>query len=285
MPIATVGLQEHAGHSGAPAARQERRQKGRARVSREMLIRSADFNGGSFEEICSTVNFSRGGFYFLTLHDRYRVGMRLRVSQATQSGTEDNWEHLGRVVRVHRQGSGFGVAVFLSPQEASRVEAAPASANSSERRATARTTFVASTEIIDAHTGERVRVRTADLSTRGCYIDTLNPLPVASTVRLQIEKDNQTVGFRAKVVSSHIGSGMGLVFEGMTAEQRSMLAKWLGGEFSASSAGAVAFPIRQESGENEAQLAEDPRFLRLLNILLSKGILSEAEAHSLLCDL
>jgi len=250
-----------------------------------MLIRGADLHEGSFEEICSTSNFSRGGFYFLTTQDRYRVGMRVRVAPAAQLGTEGSWESLGRVVRVHRQEAGFGVAVFLSPTVSPRVEDAPASARNLERRSTARHTFVASTEIIDVHSGQRVRVRTADLSTRGCYIDALNPLPVDSTVRLQIEKENELVEFRAKVVSSHLGSGMGLVFEGMTGQQRCTLAKWLGGESAAPAAGSVAFSRRQEVAQSESQLAEDPRFLKLLEILISKGILSETEARSLLCDL
>jgi hypothetical protein len=281
MPVASVTLPNQTSPSGAPAAKPERRRKGRAKVSREMRVRAAEFNDGSFEEVCSTLNFSRCGLYFLTPHDRYRVGMRLRVSPANQQASECAWEHLGKVVRVHRQGALFGVAVFLSDQ-------APSSnAIEAERRSAARPLFVASTEIIDVHTGERSRVRTADLSTRGCYIDTLNPLPLHSTVRLQIEKENETVQFQAKVVSSHLGSGMGLVFEPMTAQQRNTLAKWLGCEPADSPAGPSpdASPRCQETAQSQRQSPEDPRFLKLVSMLTSKGILSDSEADSLLRDL
>jgi hypothetical protein len=283
MPIASVEPQKTS-LSGTSAAKHERRRKRRAKVSREMRIRAADFNDGSFEEVCSTLNFSRDGLYFLTPHERYHVGMRLRIAPAQQLGAEGAWENLGRVVRVHRQGAGFGVAVFLSHDAASRAEAVAECAGSLERRSVARLPFVASTEIIDVRSGERSRVRVADLSTRGCYIDTLNPLPLHATVQLQIEKGEDCVEFRAKVVVSHLGSGMGLVFEGMTSEQRSMLAKWLRGESPAFAADSQVLARRREGAESEGQFPADPRFLKLLSVLTSKGILSESEADALLRD-
>jgi hypothetical protein len=239
-----------------------------------MCIRAADFNDGAFEEVCSTLNFSRCGLYFLTPHDRYRLGMRLRVSPASHQGAEGAWEHMGKVVRVHRQGAFYGVAVFLSDH-------AP-SANNTERRSNVRPLFVASTEIIDVHTGEHNRVRTSDLSTRGCYIETLNPLPLDASVRLQIQKENETVEFQAKVVSSHLGSGMGLVFEAMTPQQRAILARWLRGTPAAFHVGPSAGPRRQEAAANKSQSAEDRRFQSLVNLLISKRILSDSEAVSLL---
>jgi hypothetical protein len=79
---------------------------------------------------------------------------------------------------------------------------------------------------------------------------------------------------------------MGLVFEGITGEQRSMIAKWLCGESTASSSGLSALPRHQEeAAEGKGQLPESARFLKLLNILTRKGILSESEARSLLRDL
>lgn len=278
MPVASVTHQNQTSPSG-PVGRQERRVKGRAKVAREMRIRPADFNDGSFEEVCSTLNFSRCGLYFLTPHDRYRIGMRLRVSPANQQGAEGAWQNMGRVVRVFRQESLYGVAVFLSEHAATtnNIEV--------ERRRAARPLFVASTEIIDVHTGQHNHVRTADLSTHGCYIDTLNPLPLDATVRLQIQKDNETVEFQAKVVSSHRGSGMGMVFEAITDQQRSTLAKWLGGDFAVCHAGPNATPRRQEPAANKTQLADDPRFSKLVSLLANKGILSDSEADALLRDL
>src|ERR1017187_8595668 len=103
MPIASLDLQKQAAPSVTPAARQERRQKARAKVSRKMRIRQADFGDGSFEEVRCTLNMSRDGLCFLTPHDRYHVGMRLRIAPAAEPGTEGAWGSQGNVVRVDRR--------------------------------------------------------------------------------------------------------------------------------------------------------------------------------------
>lgn len=282
MPIISSDIPKQTDSSGAPAARKELRRKARAKVSREMLIRPADFNEGSFEEVCNTVDFSRDGFYFLTRHDRYSSGMRLRVAPAEQR-SDSAWENFGKVVRVTRRGTGFGVAVALASSAASGAPAgAGSTANQRERRSAARSPFVATTEILDVQTGECSRVRTADLSTQGCYIDTLNPLPVGATVRLQIEKESDVLEFRGRVVSSHNGSGMGVVFEGMAGEQRAMLAKWLRGTSSVPAASFGVKPREEQEVEIEGQCEDDPRFLRLVNVLHRKGILNESDVRTLL---
>jgi PilZ domain len=125
-----------------------------------------------------------------------------------------------------------------------------------------------------------ILVRTADLNTSGCYIDTLNPLPLETTVRLQIQKESATVEFRARVISCHPGSGMGLVFEGITPEQRSTLAKWLCKQPTELQFGSTVSPRTEGKGRFE----DGQRFANLLDILTRKGILSKSEALSLLRD-
>jgi hypothetical protein len=177
-----------------------------------MRIRSADFIDGTFEEVRSSLNVSSEGCYFLTFHDRYYVGMRLRIAPANEPRNESAWEERGVVVRVDRRGSGFGVAVAFAKTVASRGQTMPASPGKRERRSGVRQLFVTSADIIDVRTDARSRMRTADLSTQGCYIDTLNPLPLDATVRLQIQKENVTMELRCRVISSHPGSGDGAGF-------------------------------------------------------------------------
>jgi hypothetical protein len=125
-------------------------------------------------------------------------------------------------------------------------------------------------------------MRTADLSTGGCYIDTLNPFPLNTPIRLQIQKESATVEFRARVISCHPGSGMGLVFEGITPAQRSTLAKWLCKQSARlESDSAVSPPTKATKDRSEDQ----PHFARLLDILTRKGVLTESEALSLLRDI
>lgn len=277
MPVDSLELRIQAPSPVSSVADQERRQSGRARVSLELRIRPAAFNDGTFEEVRSTLNVSRAGFYFFTPNDRYYKGMRLRITPAAASQTEADWEKTGQVVRVHRQGAGFGVAVELSKHSTVPISSVPSGeANKNERRSAGRQPFIATTEVIDIHTGVGSPVRTADLSTGGCYIDTLNPLPLDTTVRLQIQKERATVEFRARVTSCHPGSGMGLVFEGITPEQRSMLAKWLCKQPAESGSSVSA------RTEGKDRLEDDQRFANLLDILTRKGILSKSEALSLL---
>jgi hypothetical protein len=301
-------LELHKQAVAASAAQQERRQKRRARVSREMRIQPANFNEGSFEEVRSTLNISRDGLYFLTPHDRYRTGMRLSITAAAECATEGAYEHVGEVVRVHRQVGGFGVAVALAspsrsvspasyapatyastsyaPPSATCPPATSASVKRGERRSAVRRPFIASTDVINVYTGERSQVNTADLSTLGCYIDTVAPLPLDTTALLQIERDNAVVEFRARVISSHVGTGMGLVFEGITREQRALLAKWLRGDSAQPASVPKGLHARSESDdEPQDRFAESPRFAKLMDILIKKGVLNESDVASLLRDL
>jgi hypothetical protein len=267
----------------APVADRERRQIRRARVSLELRIRPAAFNDVTFDEVRSTKNVSRDGFYFFTPHDRYYEGMRLRITPASATLAEADWEKGGKVARVDRLDAGFGVAVVFSKHctvSSGRVQSGQAGKD--ERRYAQRQSFIATTEVIDARTGARILARTADLSTGGCYIDTLNPLPLDTLVRLQIQKESATVEFCARVTTCHPGSGMGLVFEGMTLQQRSTLAKWLGKQAVDLESDSAVLPPTEATTD---QYEDQPRFARLLDILTRKGVLSQSEALSLLRDI
>src|SRR5690349_8292683 len=96
-----------------------------------------------------------------------------------------------------------------------------------ERREARRYAFIAPAELIDIDGNTRISARTTDISVQGCYIDTLNPFPVGTRVRLQFTKNNERAEFRAKVTSCHMGSGMGLLFERLTPAQRKTITSWL----------------------------------------------------------
>ncbi len=191
--------------AAVPATRTERRQMRRAGISLQIRIRSADFNDGNFDEIRLTQNASRKAIYFFTELNRYYKGMRVRVtSPHDPSAGAVNLEQIGEVVRVHRREDGYGVAVALlaCAQLASTQPDGPrpvASSTSmqgtpiattapSERRCATRLPFIAPVEMVEMCTGSRIQARTSDLSAQGCYVDTLNPLPVGAAVRLQIHR-------------------------------------------------------------------------------------------------
>jgi PilZ domain len=71
--------------------------------------------GHFYEEIATTSNVSREGFYFLTKREHYEEGMRLLVTLPYHSPRERrDREYLAQVVRVELLGDGQrGVAVQL----------------------------------------------------------------------------------------------------------------------------------------------------------------------------
>jgi len=220
--------------STTSARTEDRRRNRRVPVSRDVRVRPADSRDGDFEEFRTTQNVSRGALYFLTSLHRYYKGMRLWVAPAHGPSTgSDNWKDLGQVARVDCRPDGqYGVAVVLSAPSHLATSGAhagpqPSGKKNREQRNEPRYPFVAQVVVVDERSGARISARISDLSLGGCYVDTLNPFPLGTTVRLRIHKNDQIFDARASTASSHTGSGMGLLFGEMTPEQRSMLAGWL----------------------------------------------------------
>ena len=270
----------------------------RAGISLQMRIRTADFNDGNFEEVRTTQNASRKAVYFLTKLNRYYKGMRVRItSPYDPDAGAGNLEQIGEVVRVQRKGDMYGVAIALSsygytvpappatakPSQAQPavVQAEPGVTSQSERRCASRAPFIAPVEMVEMRTGSRIQARTSDLSPQGCYVDTLNPLPVGAAVRLQIQRRGKVLDVLAHVSSRHAGSGMGLVFAELAPAQSSVLASWLE---------ELGLPPRAIFGEpfptsNKAASRAGDCAARLVQMLLRKGMLSQSEAMEVLRDL
>ena len=275
--------------------RQERRQIRRVGVALQIRLRNADPQDGDFEEVRTTLNTSRKAVYFFTPLNGYYKGMKLRIAFPYDAHANSNLEQDAEVIRVHRRGTGFGVAVSLSPENqgtnastyahAPVIQLAPQSTSpSAERRCSKRTPFVAPVEMIDARSGSRIKARVADLSLHGCYVDTLNPLPVGSGVRLQIQKANETLELLANVSSQHPGSGMGLEFNEITPEQRVSLKNWLAEANPLTQVEFTSPRSSEKRGRAAASDVDETYAVRLIQMLLRKGILSKSEATELMRD-
>jgi hypothetical protein len=99
------------------------------------------------------------------------------------------------------------------------------------RRAHPRFSFFAEAEVT-LRDGTGVRAQLAELSSRGCYIDTLEPIPVRTKLRLRICDGMSTCELHGKVLYMHSGGGfgvfgMGVLFEEMGAEQQAAVDAWL----------------------------------------------------------
>jgi hypothetical protein len=214
---------------------QERRQLRRAKLQMRLRARPGEFDDGAFEEVANTRDASRKAFYFHTTSDRYRAGMRLHVRfpydpRAHSTEADD----IGEVIRVDQKADGYGVAVAFwkagsEPTFAGRTESAAQAARrgDAERRCHERHPLVAAVEMVDLPTGMRTHASTSDLSLNGCYVNTLNPFRLGSTLGLKIEHSSGSFVAEASVCTRFEGSGMGLAFQNITAEQNALLAEWL----------------------------------------------------------
>jgi hypothetical protein len=97
----------------------------------------------------------------------------------------------------------------------------------SERRRAPRHTFVATTELTDITSSTKLSGRVTEISRSGCYVDTLNALPVGTQLIVNISCDRGTLVVKGKILYIHEGIGMGLVFLDPPKDQLEILDSWL----------------------------------------------------------
>ncbi|HKD49590.1 MAG TPA: PilZ domain-containing protein [Candidatus Acidoferrum sp.] len=96
-----------------------------------------------------------------------------------------------------------------------------------ERRRSPRFPFIASAEVLEENNGSRLSARISDISATGCYVDTINPLPGGTAVRVRIFNETQAFEAPATVAYSVVHLGMGLRFDEVSSNSRDVLQTWL----------------------------------------------------------
>jgi PilZ domain-containing protein len=99
------------------------------------------------------------------------------------------------------------------------------------RRSNPRFSFFADAEV-NFRDGTWVPAQLTELSLRGCYIDTLEPIPIGTKLRLRICDGMSTCELHGEVIYMDSGTGMamfgmGVVFGEMAAEQDSAIGAWV----------------------------------------------------------
>jgi hypothetical protein len=100
-----------------------------------------------------------------------------------------------------------------------------------QKRTNPRFSFFANAEITLCD-GTLVPTQLAELSSHGCYLETLEPIPIGTEFRLRISDGKRTCELQGKVIYLHSSSGLGIfgigvLFGEMVAEQRSVIDAWL----------------------------------------------------------
>lgn len=88
--------------------------------------------------------------------------------------------------------------------------------------------MILAVEVTEVDSGTRLSARTSDVSRTGCYVDTLNPTPTGTVVRVKLSHNGAQIDLLARVVYVSPRLGMGIRFdESISPEQCAILDRWL----------------------------------------------------------
>lgn len=102
-----------------------------------------------------------------------------------------------------------------------------------QKRTGQRLSFLADADIILTD-GTSIPAQLDELSLHGCYLDTLEPIPIGTEFHLRIVDGEKACELQGKVIYAHSGSGLGIfgvgvVFTEMSVQQCSAINSWLRG--------------------------------------------------------
>jgi len=98
----------------------------------------------------------------------------------------------------------------------------------SNRRNSPRFALILVAILTEVESDTRLSARTSDVSRTGCYIDTLNPIPQGTLVRVVLSQGEESFESRGRVMYVSPGLGMGIRFEEPVApRQLDVLNRWL----------------------------------------------------------
>jgi len=96
-----------------------------------------------------------------------------------------------------------------------------------ERREVPRYLFIANAEETDLDSGTKLTARVSELSRKGCYLDTLNPFPKGTRIKLYITHEHASFTAFGTVIYQQPNMGMGIIFNTVEPAQMEVLQKWL----------------------------------------------------------
>lgn len=161
-------------------------------------------------------------------------------------------------------------------------ESKSAGVKEAERRGADRHTVTASAEVVELHSGARFSTRTTDLGPGGCFVDTMTPFPVGAAVRVSIRRGETNFQTAGTVVYSQTGLGMGIAFAELNPGQREALEDWLT-ELTGGKQFGLDSPKAFQAGA-QGRISDRAALVRLVRLMISKGLLTEAEGSSVLMD-
>ena len=152
-----------------------------------------------------------------------------------------------------------------------------------ERRRDLRFPFTASVDAVEPQSKATISGRTSDISSGGCYVDTISPFPVETIIKIRLTKERVTFEADAKVVLSQVGMGMGVAFISAVPQQIRIFQKWLN-ELQGKPSPELDVPEQAEKDAARGNSMNEQRYVlgELLLALIRKGVLSDDEGKAML---
>jgi hypothetical protein len=97
----------------------------------------------------------------------------------------------------------------------------------SEHRSAPRYPFIAEAEVTEISSDTKLLAKTSDLSLSGCFLDTMNPSPKGTDVRVRISHESTTFTTIGRVVFVLPNMGMGVVFRSVENDELAILQEWI----------------------------------------------------------
>jgi hypothetical protein len=151
-----------------------------------------------------------------------------------------------------------------------------------DRRQANRYSFSAMAEVVEMVSGARLSTRAADLSQKGCYLDTLNPFATGSNVRVRISWDGAELTCAAVVRDSQPGMGMGVAFTDLDEARKALIESWIAKLVSPSPADLWPSACPENAKPAPPPDQRDDLAVRLIDLLHKKGLLNSSDVASLL---
>ena len=155
-------------------------------------------------------------------------------------------------------------------------------ADAAERRNGIRYQITVSAEVIELISGTRFSTRTTDLGPGGCFVDTLMPLPIGSSVGVKLYRDDMGIDALGTVTYSQIGIGMGIAFDDMPREKVRALDAWLAELTRAKPTEFEPRSMHRKASPPAGRPSDMVLAQRLIRLLVKRGVISDADAAVLL---
>ena len=96
-----------------------------------------------------------------------------------------------------------------------------------KKRAAPRYPFSARAIIVEPIARSEVSATTSDISVKGCFLESVDPLPINTVIQISIEQSTETFETWGRIAHVQEGGGIGVAFFDTTAEQQLRIEKWV----------------------------------------------------------